>query len=254
MKKLFPAFAFVAVACGGGGGGGIERQAPAPLAPLRESLQGSQSATVLVLGDSTGDERWEWVHGFARKLVDRYPGYEVRLVDWDRANDTYRDPVTYGQVGSSLVLTIYNGSIASATIDTWLAPSREGRLLPSQPVQLVLVSASHNHGAQVGEEWTKRLDRVESQLARRYPGSQHTYLTQNPRSEPASYREQHATRRTELLAWAKRRTLATVDVFAAYPSLVGEYLDGAGIHPRAAGQQIWIDAMAAAFDLTSSPK
>lgn len=63
-----------------------------PLRPLREILDGGQSACIVVLGDSTGNDPSEWVRTFTSDLASAYPDHAVRYRLWADGSQSYGAP------------------------------------------------------------------------------------------------------------------------------------------------------------------
>lgn len=53
---------------------------------LKDALAQGQSSAIQVLGDSTGNESWEWPTLVAQDLATRYPDFTVHVRTWNDAN------------------------------------------------------------------------------------------------------------------------------------------------------------------------
>ncbi len=62
------------------------------LAPLRAALDAGADCSMVLVGDSTGNNTDEWFYLFAQWLADRYPNYTVEHRLWNDTNKCYDRP------------------------------------------------------------------------------------------------------------------------------------------------------------------
>ena len=164
---------------------------------------GADDVTLLVVGDSTGDERTEWVALWAARMADE--GARVTYRDWVPGEERWTDdPLTLGD--GDRHVTIVNASQAGARPGYPLAR----RLLPDA-ADLVLVSFGHN-GTREQEvaEMRQLLDR----LAQDYPDAPVGVIAQNPALGGSV--EHSRANREAVEQVARARDLPVIDVHGAF--------------------------------------
>lgn len=105
------------------------RQRVAAFDPLRIALsQASRSCAVQVLGDSTGNETFEWPYLFAQYIASLYPAYTVQHRLWSDATQDYALPTTI-QTGTAGALYL-DGTTGTKTrkMDSSVSPAITGPL------------------------------------------------------------------------------------------------------------------------------
>jgi hypothetical protein len=218
------------------GQGGSHGADDAALAAAREVLDGDESVVVAALGDSTGNETWEWVYGWARLLTQTR---EVSVVSWNEwTEDGYIEPrVLKGPPSDSRApVVIYSGHQSGARAS--YVVEHLDALLP-EPPDLVILNFGHNHtAAEVGAELEEALEAL-----RRASGPQVPVVVtlQQPQEGDAN-----AQVRAAVHAFAGDQGLATVDVAQAFEDsglpLGGLLADP--VHPNEAGAVVWAEAVA----------
>lgn len=196
--------------------------------------------TLLVVGDSTGNDSSEWVQRYALAL-GQSTGRPVTLQRWDPDASTYT-PVQLTQ-GTKAAITVWNGS----------APGRRGEyvyqtadtLLPAARPDLVIYNFGHN--AHSGPVALRDLTNAFGALDKRWstPVAAAAIL-QNPQSGTGAAGQEEVVSATA--EWAGRQKVTAIDVhqaFVAAGNLSALLLDDE--HPNAAGSQLWEQTVLAAL-------
>ncbi|MER7073735.1 SGNH/GDSL hydrolase family protein [Terrabacter sp. NPDC000476] len=173
-----------------------------PTAPTISTLLGSgRDATLVVLGDGTGDEAGEWVSAFAEQAGDTH---RVTLRGLDPNDPTqYASKEKVGSAGPAL--TIWNGSRTGATADY---PAKRLEFLGPRTPDAVLLSFGRDDtasGITAGLESTYRA------VTARWPGAAVGVVLQGQDRDDAIGPVRTATR-----DWADSHGLPTIDVAAAF--------------------------------------
>lgn len=173
-----------------------------PTAPTISTLLGSgRDATLVVLGDGTGDEAGEWVSAFAAQAGDTH---RVTLRGLDPNDPTqYASKEKVGSAGPAL--TIWNGSRTGVTADY---PAKRLDFLAPRAPDAVLLSFGRDDtasGITAGLESTYRA------VTARWPGVAVGVVLQGQDRDDAIGPVRTATRE-----WADSHGLPTIDVAAAF--------------------------------------
>lgn len=104
-----------------------------------------EDATMLVVGDSTGNETTEWVYLTAQHLAGQFPAYTVTYQIWDDTAKAYASPITVQTGTGSNTLHVFNCSVAGwACSNVW--QSFPDNIVAIQP-HLTLISLGHNESS-----------------------------------------------------------------------------------------------------------
>ncbi|WP_187589865.1 SGNH/GDSL hydrolase family protein [Gordonia sp. OPL2] len=219
----------------------VAPRAEASLTDIRAMMASSSGLTVSVLGDSTGNTSDEWVGLWARALAAH------RVVDlhlWDKERSRFFfQPYTYGANGPKV--SIWNGSVAG---------SSAGQAIPDlnslQPTRPDIVLLSFGHNQHPGTAASDSEDLVETIRNRWGSDVAIAVMLQNAATVPRSDRS--ARNVEEIRFWALGRGLPVIDVYSAFaksPDLGALIVpDGLGVHPNAAGSQLWFETVWSALD------
>lgn len=173
-----------------------------PTAPTISTLLSSgRDATLVVLGDGTGDEAGEWVSAFAEQAGDTH---QVTLRGLDPNDPTqYASKEKVGSAGPAL--TIWNGSRSGVTADY---PAKRLEFLAPRTPDAVLLSFGRDDtasGITAGLESTYRA------VTARWPGVAVGVVLQGQDRDDAIGPVRTVTRE-----WADSHGLPTIDVAAAF--------------------------------------
>lgn len=219
--------------------------APVPvgfdIASIKTALATNPALTISVLGDSTGNSTGEWVDLWGKHLSATAA---VTIHLWDQDKESWRPNATFYPGPEGRSIEIWNGSMPGATAD--FPASRLKVMQPEKP-DFVIYSFGHNgQAAAVSSHFQATSDAVTAQWGSKLPT---VAIIQNAASAPRTM--QTDANQSALKAWASAAGIPTVDVrsaFDALPDLKANLVDdGTGVHPNAAGQQVWVDAVIAAL-------
>lgn len=207
---------------------------------LLGAMETDGTASILVAGDSTGDEADEWVYRLGLALEVRYPEFTVYYRLWDRKRRAWPSEPEVLQYGTSpgAVLDIWNLSVSGAGVNygRGYLPSAVRQLRPD----LVFLSYGHNEGAETDRfRWS--MQSLVDELRLESPSTEIALIAQNP-SLGDSYQGQ---RRDELAFLSSRDGVDFIDVYNAFEATgnPAAYLLDDGIHPNGAGQSLWLQAI-----------
>jgi lysophospholipase L1-like esterase len=204
----------------------------ATLEDARRALRGS--ATLSVIGDSTGDQPGEWVELWARRLAD--DGRRVALHQW--AVDRFQPEPVQGPADGDEI-TIWNASLSGGQAN-W-ANDQLDAVQPERP-DLILLSVGHNN---LSTNIAGQLDELQRELDRRWDGQDIPLIAilQNPGHGEHEGRQKATL--DVLRTWAADQSVPTIDVTSAFTDPATQLQDG--VHPNERGSQIWADTVADAL-------
>lgn len=236
--------------------GGVAESAVEPSAPrhpafdvasVDAALASGRPYEINVLGDSTGNNDNEWVHLIARRIANNY-GRAVTVHDWSLDTNAYVSEVTYG-VGAPV--TIWNGSAPGRGADY---SAQQFPAIAPEPPDVTIISHGHNNPNGAVRNITALINLAYTSGTRGV-----VVLTQNPIlpnsiAGPPERAELEANTFREINTTFNNPSNGTVviDVFSAFPTgpeLEGLLVAGDGVHPNAAGEQLWADTVAAGLRL-----
>jgi hypothetical protein len=149
------------------------------------------------------------------------------------------------------LITIFNGSDSGKDVVYLSDTTRLKTMLPIDAYSTVLLSTSHNDGYSVGAYLFTLWDTFLTNIRARVKTGEIVLTTQNPRISPATWITDHAKRRGQLMAWAKKNSVNVVDAFKAFlrVGVSSTYVNSTdGVHPTSAGSQLWANTMFKAFN------
>lgn len=210
---------------------------------LMRKLYARQGATLLVLGDSTGDALDEWVAVMARDLGLQLPRLRVQYVAWVDGGSSW--PATSElQAGDGTfgTLTVYNASIGGKETHYFLAPNFDAMVAAVRP-DLVFLNLGHNENTAAADPfWRDDLLALGETVTLYCPDAEVIVLTQNPRSDGSAAASQQ--RRDMTTRLARMRGWGCIDTFA-------RFLDGNGVlqsgllldalHPNGVGEGLYYE-------------
>lgn len=207
----------------------------ATFAPLADALpkltDQSQPFRLLVIGDSTGNDADEWVAITARQLSTAY-GRDVKLRTWDPATMGFDREMAAPGTGEEL--TIFN---FSAPGEGPKYAYRNLEALADKNPDLVIINHGHNSAA-IQSELEALLGEL-TDLWTEVPAL--VVVDQNPRTDNVQQSDAAAA---GIAAFSSAHPDVTVvDVRSAFADgdLVALLRDG--LHPNAAGSQLWAETM-----------
>ncbi|MDO5738876.1 MAG: SGNH/GDSL hydrolase family protein [Ornithinimicrobium sp.] len=214
------------------------RSSHSRITSVRTLLQQPDPIVIVALGDSTGNDSWEWPYEWARRLAVTRP---VTVVPWDGLTEAgYEAPLPLSEVpqpGGPGKITLYVGHQDGATA---AYPTQHlAELFPQAP-DLVMLNYGHNNTVSTIEA---ELDQTLTALRDSFGPELPVILTlQQPQAGDAN-----AQVRTAVHDFASEHALGWIDVAASFAEhqAAGEILMMDDVHPNEAGQALWADKVAA---------
>lgn len=148
-------------------------------------------------------------------------------------------------------LTLVNGSQPGADLAYWTT-TRIGKALPKYGQALGFVSLSHNELDWSGPNFIDRYAAKVADIKASLVGVPLIYLTQNPQVSPrtAAYIAAQAIRRSDVIKAAVKAGDVAIDTYAEFVRVgTATTVQADGIHPTAAGSQLWADTVQSATGL-----
>lgn len=206
------------------------------LALAAATLGSPEGASVLVVGDGSGNDDDEWVAVWARDHLGA--GATVSYRAWDRANRQYAPAVRTGSTGPTI--DVWNASVSSP--DMAREPARVTQAW--QDADLVLVSYGHRR---TPRDITAQLDAVLAAIRDKDADVPVVVMLQNPDRAATEAVQKAATEKVQ--AWADAHAFATVDVYSAFMAdrTPRNDLVEADGSPTPRGSQLWAKALADAL-------
>jgi len=205
------------------------------LAGIGDILNAPAGASVLVIGDDSGDAADEWVATWARDHLAQQA--TVSYHPWNRAAGTYADAVTFGS--GTRALTVSNASSGSPTMTTEPARAQQAW----KDADVVLVSYGHGRDAKlIGPQ----LEAVLAAVRGRDATVPVAVLLQNPERAATEATQRDVTQ--AIRAWADAKGLPTVDVYGAFvadPAGRNPLVQSDG-SPTPQGSKLWAKTLAQA--------
>lgn len=209
---------------------------PARLGPFREAF--SKSRTILVIGDSSGDERGEWVNLWSQDLATNR---KVTYHQWDSDAGFTASPKVYGtskDFGSDKPIAIWNLSYLGVEADY----AQNLIDVPATP-DAVIISVGHDRDL-------KALDRAIGStidaVDERWGEVPVALVLQNPSTGSEARSQEAAVFHVRSLA--TKYGVPVIDAHAAFleaGDLENLLLDGR--RPNERGSRVWADAVTAAL-------
>lgn len=207
--------------------------APTGLALASSILTAPSGASVLVIGDGSGDETNEWVAVWSRDHLASTA--TVSYNAWDRATGRYAAAIRYGTTGPAI--TVWNASVR--TPDMALEPTRIGKAW--QTPNLVLISYGHRR---TPSTITAQMDAVLAAIRAKSATVPIVVMIQNPDRADTATTQRENTEKVQ--AWAVSHSFATVDVYSAFmadPTPRNTMVESDG-SPSPQGSRLWATTLA----------
>jgi hypothetical protein len=214
---------------------------------LMKLRQGLSDASIVVVGDSTGDATDEWVYRLAVRIGELYPTYTVVYTNWANTAATSYSGVTTLQEGTGdVTLTIWNMSVGGKDTYFALAPHFQAKIVEPQG-DLYIINHGHNEGAisatNTAEMFFARYVALTESIRDAVPSAALLCIAQNPRPVN-TYQAARALQiqlACELLGYG---FVSVLQAFYDYGDDWGTALvDADTVHPNAAGQELWFETI-----------
>jgi GDSL-like Lipase/Acylhydrolase family len=209
---------------------------PTGLALANSLLSAPSGASVLVIGDGTGDATDEWVAVWARDHLAT--NARVSYSAWDRVSSRYATAVRYGTTGQTI--NVWNASVRSP--DMAREPARIAKAW--QTSDLVLLSYGHRRAPAT---ISAQMDAVLAAIRAKNATVPVVVMIQNPDRADTETIQRENTQKIQ--AWAGAHSFATVDIYSAFmadptPRNTMVQSDGS---PSPQGSRLWATTLAEAL-------
>lgn len=169
-------------------------------------------------------------------LGQKFPKYTILHRSWNTTTLTYDAAVTVSAGTGSKTLTIYNASSPGE-----LAPYSTPKLTAQLPVSphAVIISYGHNSSSNTARADNYTLVRA---LRESHPFAAIIMTAQNPRATTDPDYTNGILRQQSNIDLAQSEGLGLINVMQAFldnPNYATDWLDPDGLHPNAAGMQVW---------------
>jgi lysophospholipase L1-like esterase len=208
--------------------------------PAMLKILAGKGATVLVVGDSTGDGTGEWPEQMSKWLATLDSKVRVEFTTWGDGGSTYPS-TTVVQAGDGTMGTVvvYNCSVGGKTTQYFLAPYF-GPMISDVQADLVFVNLGHNHTTGAAEPFFRDdLTALVERITLTSPNSEVVLLTQNPRTDSSAV--QQADRRHTIYKIAGTLGVGVIDTYRLFVlpdgSANASYLLDA-LHPNLTAEQL----------------
>lgn len=227
---------------------------------------GLESASLVVIGDSTGDEtnvQNRWVLRTAQWLAARYPNYTVNFHQWNiGANLTAPgswDPLGTGQSrvlqtgtgtvngGGPYVLDVWSASASGSqpayALDSTRWPAMLGSTVITISPDLVIVNHGHNSGSAPGSQFRVLLLQLTRAIEALWPQASIAVTAQNPTGTAFADHTLDNLRARSVITTASTEGYGLINVFQAFlnnPNYEADWLNPSDhLHPSDAGSVLW---------------
>lgn len=204
-----------------------------------------EDATLLVVGDSTGNETFEWLYKLLELIGAKYPSYTIVWKVWDTGTDAYGANVTIQTGSGANTLTCYNASVPGEEAsyfkgDIYLT-------VTDVDADVCLISFGHNG---LTDPITQRAEHaaLSCRMADDYPDMPIILIGQNPNTTDNN--QQLKIR--EFRQLASEENFGFIDVHSAfkkYANPLASYMSDT-VHPNSIGMDLWARTVSHSFELS----
>ena len=208
---------------------------------LMQQLNANQrDVFMLVQGDSTGNEKTEWVYLTAQFLASQFPEYSVKYYLYNSANNNYDAPESITIGTGANVLHVYNSSVAGSSA-LYFTGHRKTASLAGNEYDLIIQNFGHNQASESSLNIiTFRLIESVSQLIADNPDSEIVLTLQNIDTslEVFSARQVQATKTVAELFGLGVLDVRSVFRYRQKKGSLANYM-GDVVHPNVKGSKLW---------------
>ena len=216
--------------------------APSAMAAMKSKIiAGVADVGLLVIGDSTGDQSYEWVYLLAQWFSTEYPTHSVDYLLYNWPGSAYDAPVSIATGSGARKITVWNCSIGSSQPMQVAGDRFHTAVVDTSPDLFIL---SHGHNMSSGDSNVLTMDSgyssmLESVLYAK-PGIGLGLLLQNPNRDSTIQNGRIAA--VQALA-ASRGDASVIDAHQKFIALgkAGSLYNDA-MHPSASGSALIRDA------------
>jgi hypothetical protein len=210
---------------------------------VKAKLAAGQDASMLFIGDSTGNATDEWIYLFGAALGARYPAVSVDYYLFDDVGGAYGS-VTHVTTGSgSGVLTIHNASIAG-TGPEYLLGAKFAAAISGLSQPDVIVWNQGKNCIDIRSEFLMGFD----SLRLLWPTVPHVATLQNPNRDDNVMAGIISAQSVVMADYADFTVIDAYNPFIALNKASSLYADN--LHPSASGTQLYLNAALAKWDAT----
>jgi len=198
------------------------------LGGIADIIDSPDGASILVIGDGSGNQTDEWVSVWARDHLAKDATVSYRV--WDRDTRKYADAVEHGS--SDREVSVWNASVSAP--DMASEPDRIGKAWKDADV--VLLSYGHRQSA---DEISSQMDAVLAAVRAQSKSVPVAVLIQNPDRANTEAAQRETT--SEIKKWANAEGLPTVDIYTAFiddPARRNDLVEPDG-SPTPQGSKLW---------------
>ena len=206
------------------------------LAGIADIIDSPDGASVLVIGDGSGNQSDEWVSVWARDHLAEDATVSYRV--WDRNTGKYADAVEHGS--SDRAVAVWNASVSAP--DMASEPDRIEEAW--QDTDVVLLSYGHRQSA---GKISSQMDAVLAAVRAQNKSVPVAVLIQNPDRANTESAQRETT--SEIKKWADAKGFPTVDLYTAFiddPARRNDLVEQDG-SPTPQGSKLWAKALAQAL-------
>jgi hypothetical protein len=194
---------------------------------LNKMRVGAQDATLLIVGDSTGNASDEWVYLFSQWLGGQFPGYTVLYRVWGTID--YNAATTLQTGTGPRTLTVYNNSVAGMKPDYTLGELWPAAVQNLPAVDLTIVSHGHNvFSGETQDAMAMHWLELTEPLLMAHPDTGVILIAQNPERDTVDNDTQALAVR-DVCAWRGFGLADAWSKFTALGKAAGLYADN--VHP-----------------------
>lgn len=208
---------------------------PTGLPGVAALLASDDDASVLVLGDGSGNETDEWVHLWATEHLAK--SRKVAYKSWNAERETWRSA---GRTGTGPMTTVWNASMTAPDLRT-----EDDRVADVwQPADVVLLSYGHRNPA---DSIDPRLTAIRKAIKAQDENVTILVMIQNPDPIATEVTQRETTQAVK--KWAAEAGLDTVniyDAFVADPAPRYQLVEADG-SPSPVGSALWAATFAKAL-------
>jgi hypothetical protein len=209
--------------------------------------QDSSNVSMLVMGDSTGDQTTEWVYLFASWLAAQYPKFSVNYYLWDGTNRVWSVATVLSTGTGSHTLNFWNGSVAGTSPIYHMGANFTAAIVTPAPGVIIWSHGENLAGFASGVVRGEFIGAID-QTKIGYPNVPHVLVKQNPRRDDNNM----AVVIDQINELSQDYSdISLVDVYSSFLSLQkASSLYADNIHPNAAGEQLYLAAVQRAWNAT----
>lgn len=198
--------------------------------------QDAGNVSILVVGDSTGNETTEWPYLFGQWLATEHPTHSVSYRLWNDSGNTYDAAVSLGAGSGGNTIRLWNASVAGAHPMYLIGSKLAASITATNPN---LVIWNHGHNLASAGTLSPSLARggflsATEQVRQALPGVPQAFFLQNPRRDDSQMAVVFEEMRDVAGDYGDVRLLDVYSRFLAAGKPAGWYADN--VHPNSTGQ------------------